>query len=147
MPNRIYPNQLCPDACAVGGTGMGILATIVAVNRGWIGRDTAVGRLIRIADFLTHADCYHGIFPHFINGKTGRVVPFGRIDDGADIVETSYLMMGFLAAREYFNNHSDKERYLRNRITDMWDNANWNWHTKNDGNLLYWHWSPITILI
>jgi hypothetical protein len=130
-----------PDACAVGGTGMGILATIVAVNRGWIGRDTAVGRLIRIADFLTHADCYHGIFPHFINGKTGKVVPFGRIDDGADIVETSYLMMGFLAAREYFNNHSDKERYLRNRITDMWDNANWNWHTKNDGNLLYWHWS------
>lgn len=34
-----------PEACAIGGTGFGIMATIVAVNRGWIGRDTAVKRL------------------------------------------------------------------------------------------------------
>ena len=27
-----------PDACAIGGTGFGILATIVAVERGWIAR-------------------------------------------------------------------------------------------------------------
>ena len=27
-----------PEACAIGGTGFGILSTIVAVNRGWIGQ-------------------------------------------------------------------------------------------------------------
>ena len=27
------------------------MATIVAVNRGWIGRDTALKRLVKIADF------------------------------------------------------------------------------------------------
>src|ERR1700710_782057 len=41
-----------PEACAIGGTGMGILSTVVAVNRGWIGRDTALKRLIKIVDFL-----------------------------------------------------------------------------------------------
>ncbi len=82
---------------------MGIMATIVAVNRGWIGRDTALRRLIKIADFLIKADCYHGIYPHFINGTTGKTIPFGRIDDGADIVETSYLMMGMLVAKQYYN--------------------------------------------
>ena len=92
-----------PDACAIGGTGFGIMATIVAVKRGWIGRDTALRRLIKIADFLINADCYHGIYPHFMNGGTGKTIPFDRLDDGADIVETSYLLMGFLCAREYFN--------------------------------------------
>ena len=130
-----------PDAGAIGGTGFGIMSTIVAVNRGWIGRDTAVRRLIKIADFLTHADCYHGIYPHFMNGRTGKAIPFDRLDDGADLVETSYLLMGFLCAREYFNKDTPREKYLRNRITSMWNVANWNWHTKGE-NKLYWHWSP-----
>lgn len=130
-----------PDACAVGGSGFGIMSTIVAVQRGWIGRDTAVRRLIKIADFLQHADCYHGIYPHFLNGKTGKVIPFGRLDDGADLVETSYLLMGFLCAREFFNKDIPREKYLRNRITSMWNVANWEWHT-NGRNKLFWHWSP-----
>jgi len=130
-----------PDAGAIGGTGFGIMSTIVAVQRGWIGRDTAVRRLIKIADFLIVSDCFHGIYPHFMNGKTGKAIPFDRLDDGADIVETSYLLMGFLCAREYFNRDTPREKYLRKRISDMWGAANWNWHTKGE-NKLYWHWSP-----
>ena len=130
-----------PDAGAIGGTGFGIMSIIVGVNRGWIGRDTAVRRLMKIADFLTHADCYHGIYPHFMNGRTGKAIPFDRLDDAADLVETSYLMMGFLCAREYFDRDTPAEKYLRNRIAAMWGAANWNWHTNNK-NMLFWHWSP-----
>jgi hypothetical protein len=130
-----------PDAGAIGGTGFGIMSTVVAVERGWIGRDTAVRRLIKIADFLINADCYHGIYPHFMNGRTGKTIKFDRLDDGADIVETSYLLMGFLCAREYFNKDNPREVYLRKRINQMWGAANWNWHT-NGEKKLYWHWSP-----
>jgi hypothetical protein len=130
-----------PDACAVGGTGFGIMSTIVAVERKWIGRDTAVRRLIKIADFLMNADCFHGIYPHFMNGRTGKTIRFDRIDDAADIVETSYLLMGFLCAREYFNKDIPREIYLRKRINQIWNAANWNWHTNNEKKL-YWHWSP-----
>ncbi len=130
-----------PDACAIGGTGFGIMSIIVAVERKWIDRDTAVGRLIQIADFLMNADCYHGIYPHFMDGRTGKTIKFDRLDDAADLVETSYLLMGFLCAREYFNKSAPKEKYLRQRITTMWNVANWNWHT-NGENKLYWHWSP-----
>ncbi len=130
-----------PEACAMGGTGMGILATIVAVNRGWIGRDTALRCLTKIADFLIKADCYHGIYPHFINGTTGKTIPFDRIDDGADIVETSYLMMGMLVAKQYFNGNSLEEKYFQKRVNQMWQAANWNAHVRTD-NKLYWHWSP-----
>jgi hypothetical protein len=129
-----------PEACAVGGTGFGILATIVAVERSWISRESALDRLIQIVDFLAKADAYHGIYPHFINGETGKTIAFDRIDDGADLVETSYLMMGLLSARAYFNGDTLKERYLAKRINEMWRAANWNWHV-NDGRL-FWHWSP-----
>jgi hypothetical protein len=141
QPN-LSKDDFGPDACATGGTGFGIMATVVAVNRGWIGRDTALRRLIQIADFLTKADCFHGIYPHFINGITGKTIPFGRVDDGADIVETSYLLMGMLVAREYFNGNSLPEKYFRKRVNEMWETANWNWHTRDDHKLLYWHWSP-----
>jgi hypothetical protein len=130
-----------PDACAIGGTGFGIMSTIIAVERKWIGRDTAVRRLIKIADFLINADCFHGIYPHFMNGKTGKTIKFDRLDDGADLVETSYLLMGFLCAKEYFKSNDPREVYLRKRVAQMWGAANWNWHTKGE-NKLYWHWSP-----
>lgn len=130
-----------PEAGAIGGTGFGIMSTVVAVERGWIGRDTAIRRLIKIADFLINADCYHGIYPHFMNARTGKTIRFDRLDDGADIVETSYLIMGFLCAREYFNGDSPREKYLRKRIDQIWGAANWNWHTNNQ-NKLFWHWSP-----
>src|SRR5215475_1235927 len=130
-----------PEACAVGGTGFGIMASIVAVERKWITREAALDRLIQIVDFLAKADSYHGIYPHFINGDTGKAIPFDRIDDGADVVETSYLMMGLLSARAYFNGNTEKERYLVGRINDTWNAANWNWHVNAERRLL-WHWSP-----
>ncbi len=133
-----------PEAIAVGGTGFGIMATIVAVERKWISREAAVDRLIQIADFLNKADSYRGIYPHFLDGETGKAIPFDRIDDGADLVETSYLMMGFLTARAYFNRNNVKEKYLSKRINEMWKAANWNWHAQNPErpNVLFWHWSP-----
>jgi hypothetical protein len=130
-----------PEACAIGGSGFGILSTIVAVNRGWIGRDTALKRLVKIVDFLIKAECYHGIYPHFMNGVTGKTIPFGRLDDGADIVETSYLFMGLLSARQYFNKDTPLEKYFRNRVNTMWHDADWNWHSKGGNKTLYWHWS------
>src|SRR5580700_695100 len=94
-------------------------------------------RLIKIVDFLIRADCYHGIYPHFMNGATGKTIPFGRLDDGADIVETSYLLMGLLTARQYFNHDTPLEKYFRNRVNGMWRDADWNWHSKGGNKALY----------
>src|SRR6476660_13519 len=76
QPN-ISTNTYGPEACAMAGTGMGIMATIVAVNRNWIGRDTAAKRLVKMINFLLLAESYHGIYPHFMNGATGKSIPFG----------------------------------------------------------------------
>lgn len=130
------------DKAAVGGTGFGVMAIIVAVERGWISREAAVERLTRVLDLLTTATCYHGAYAHFVNGRTGATIPFYRKDDGGDLVETSFLCMGLLCARQYFDGSSAAERSLRGRITWLWEEVEWNWYTHDGRNVLYWHWSP-----
>lgn len=130
------------EVVTTGGTGFGIMAIIVAAERKWITREQAVERLNKMVRFLVKADSYHGIFPHWMNGETGKTIPFSRKDDGADIVETSYLFEGLLCARQYFNASIPAEKELRNRINLLWNEAEWNWHTQGGRNVLYWHWSP-----
>lgn len=130
------------EVCATGGTGFGVMAIIVAANRGWIARDTAVSRLLKLVKFLSKADKYHGIFPHWLNGETGKTIPFSSKDDGGDIVETSYLLEGLLCAREYFNKDNKKEHELRSRITWVWNDVEYDWQTRGGISVLYWHWSP-----
>jgi hypothetical protein len=130
------------ETIAVGGPGFGIMAIIVAAERKWITRDTAAGHLLRMVKFLAKADKYHGAFPHWLNGATGKTIPFSPKDDGADLVETSYLFEGLLCARQYFNLNNPVEEQLRNQITGLWNDVEWNWFTKGGLNVLYWHWSP-----
>ena len=130
------------ETTTTGGTGFGIMAMLVAVERGWITRDTAVGHLLKIIRFLRKADKYHGVFPHWLNGETGRTVPFSPKDDGGDLVETSYLFQGLLCARQYFNQDTPRENQLRNRITWLWNEIEWDWFTRGGISVLYWHWSP-----
>src|SRR5437763_1628677 len=104
------------EVVTIGGSGFGVMAIIVATERHWITRDTAVKHLLKSLKFLSKANSYHGIFPHWMNGATGTTIPFSRKDDGADVVETSYLFEGLLCARQYFNQNNGLERQLRNRI-------------------------------
>ena len=130
------------EVVTTGGTGFGVMSIIVATERKWIGRDTAAKLLLKMVNFLSKADAYHGVFPHWLNGGTGKTIPFSRKDDGADLVETSYLFEGLLCVRQYFNGASNTERDLRNRITGLWNDIEWDWFTRGGQEVLYWHWSP-----
>jgi hypothetical protein len=118
------------------------MSVIVAVERKWISRDTAAKFLLKLVNFLLKADSYHGAFPHWMNGATGKTIPFSRKDDGADLVETSYLFQGLLCARQYFNATNEIETEFRNRLSWMWPDIEWNWFTNGGQEVLYWHWSP-----
>lgn len=129
---------------ATGASGFGMMALIVGVERGFITREEAVERFVRIVNFLEKTETFHGGFAHFISGKTGKTEPFfGLHDNGADILETSFMFQGLLTARQYFDRNNEKEKAIRNKITSLWENVEWNWFKKtSDSNYLYWHWSP-----
>jgi hypothetical protein len=131
------------DVVTSGGSGFGIMSIVTAVNRGFITRQQGVDRMNIITDFLLNkAQRFKGAFPHWMNGVTGIVVPFSANDNGADLVETSFLAMGLLTARQYFDGGSPAETTIRNRINTIVDGIEWNWFRKSNEHVLYWHWSP-----
>ncbi len=129
---------------ATGATGFGIAALVVGVERGFIARKEGAQRLSKIVGFLEHAQRYHGVWSHYMDGNTGKTMPvFGMFDDGGDLVETSFLMEGLLAARQYFHGGGAEEDALYKRITQLWESVEWDWYRENPhSDFLYWHWSP-----
>ena len=128
---------------ATGASGMGIATLIVGVDRGFITRAQGIERLTKIVNFLEHAQRYHGAWSHYMDGSSGKTMPvFGMFDNGGDLVETSFLMEGLLAARQYFRGNSDQERDLYQRISQLWETVEWDWYRgPQPGDFIYWHWS------
>jgi hypothetical protein len=132
------------DVVTTGGSGFGIMAMIVGVQRNFITRGEALARLTVILNFLTtKVTRYHGAFSHWIDGSTGATVPFGQQDNGGDIVETAYMMQGLLCARQFFNSTTDiNEVSLRAGINSLYDAVEWNWYRQGGQSVLTWNWSP-----
>lgn len=124
-----------------GGSGFGLMAIVSAMSRGYITKAEGLERLNKIANFLSTADRFHGAWSHWIDGNTGHVIPFGTIDNGGDLVETSFLTVGMITVREYFKNGSTDEKALAQKFDDLWKGVDWQWYTNNQ-NVLFWHWSP-----
>lgn len=131
------------DVVTSGGSGFGIMAIVAAINRQFITRAEGLARMQKIVGFLKNtAQKFHGAFPHWLNGVSGEVVPFSDPDNGADLVETSFLIQGLLTARQYFDGASGDETSLRNDINTIWNGVEWDWFRNGGQGVLYWHWSP-----
>lgn len=130
------------NTVTVGGSGFGLMALIVGVQRGFITRAEAVERWSRIIGFLENADRFHGAWPHWLNGETGKTIPFSAKDNGGDLVETALIAQGLLTLQVYLDPSNSTEKVIIDKITELWHGIEWDWYTKNDSGVLYWHWSP-----
>ena len=136
-----YP-QNDRDVVTTGGSGFGIAGLLAACERGFITRQACLQRLTTIVDYLARADRFHGVWPHWLDGPSGKVKPFGQKDNGGDLVESCFLMQGLLCARQYFNGTSDAERALVEKINALWHAMEFDWYTRGGQEVIYWHWSP-----
>jgi hypothetical protein len=124
------------ETVTTGGTGFGVMAMLAAVERGFLSPVDVRERIAQILDHLESAERFHGVFPHFLHGGSGKAIPFSPKDDGGDLVETAFLIAGLLCARQYFD-----DAPLCAAIDRLWHAVEWNWHTRGE-DVLYWHWSP-----
>ncbi len=138
----VYP-QNDQTVVTSGGAGFGVMAILAGIKRGYITREEAVERLEKITNFLEKADRFHGVWPHWMYGETGKVKPFSKKDDGGDLVETSFMAQGLLCVRQYFKDGSEREKALAAKADELWKGIEWDWHRGADKeNVLFWHWSP-----
>ena len=137
----VYP-QNDKTVVTIGGSGFGVAGLIVGMERGFITRAEGVARLHKIVDFLTRADRFHGVWPHWLEGTTGKVKPFGKKDNGGDLVESCFLMESLLCVRQYVKDGNKSEKELAAKIAKLWKEMDFEWYRRGGQNVLYWHWSP-----
>ncbi|MDI1256128.1 MAG: glucoamylase family protein [Flavobacterium sp.] len=142
---RFFPDGKYPEndahILAVGGSGFGLMSIIAAVNQKYIAKEKALKRLDKIANFLAKADRFHGAWPHWLDGNTGKIIPFGKKDNGGDIVETSFLCQGIICVREFLKDGNEPEKAIAAKYDALWKGVDYKWYTNNEQKL-YWHWSP-----
>lgn len=147
-----YDSYDCNETVTTGGTGFGIMAMLVGVHRGWLGAGDVLARLHLITDFLATAEKHNGVLPHFIDSRTGRANHFVESENGGNIVETAFLMVGLLAARQYFSAPAMDQVALRDKINTLYGAVDWVSHQPADKPELRWlhhphlglgHW-PVT---
>ena len=138
--DNIYPSH-DKDIITIGGSGFGLMAILVGIERGFITREQALERYEKAIDFLTRADRFHGAWPHWLL-PTGKVAPFSAKDNGGDLVETAFLIQGLLTVEAYFKNGNEREKQLAINIQQLWEEVEWDWYTQGGKEVLYWHWSP-----
>ncbi len=134
-----------------GGSGFGLMAIIVGVERGFINRGEAAERILKILTFLDEkAARYHGAWSHWFDGTTGEPIAFDYDEFGnpimsGDLVETAFMVQGMLAVRQYFDSDDPVEAAIRSRATTLWEEVDWDWYRRpaeTDGDSLWWLWSP-----
>lgn len=131
------------ELVTIGGSGFGLMALLVGIERNFISLNNGIERIGKILDFLsTKADRFHGVWPHWLNGSTGKTIPFSSQDNGADLVETAFLAQGLITVREYFKEYVSQEHEYISKIDTLITDIEWNWFTRGNQDVLYWHWSP-----
>ncbi|SHL17166.1 hypothetical protein SAMN05443634_106236 [Chishuiella changwenlii] len=143
---RFHPDGNYPENDAhiitTGGTGFGLMSLIVGIDRKFIPREEAVNRILTGLKFLEKADRFHGAWPHWLNGETGKVKPFSTYDNGGDLVETAFLAQGLICLKEYFKDGKNEKEIEISKLADqLWKGIDFNFYTKGE-DVLYWHWSP-----
>ncbi len=138
--DNIYPSN-DKNTVATGAAGFGIMGIISGIDRKFVSRNEGVERLSKILNFLKNADRFHGAWPHWMIGETGKVKPFSKFDDGGDLVETSFVAQGLVCVKQYFKNGNRQEKELAALADELWKGIDFDWY-RNGKNVLYWHWSP-----
>jgi len=130
------------NTVTTGGSGFGLMALIVGMERQFITREQGLEHIDKVLNFLESCDRFHGAWPHWLNGNTGDVQPFSTKDNGADLVETSFMIQGLITLRQYLDDQVTAEKDLITRIDTLWHQVEWDWFTRGGQDVLYWHWSP-----
>jgi hypothetical protein len=120
-------------ASSVAATGFGLTAHSIAASRGWISRDEAVSRCLRILTFMREKGQHeHGFFYQYLDMQSGR-------RDGkapASSIDQALFLAGALTAAAAFPD-SD----IPALAEELYDRTDWKWMCHRDDFICH-GWTP-----
>ncbi len=116
----MIPDRSSISTVSVAGVGFQLSAFVVGAERGYVTRDQARDRTLRILNALASAQNLrkHGMFYHFIDGDSGQH-PDTKLEDVVSTIDSALLFAGVLTVSQYFGGEVQ-------RVADrLFADANW----------------------
>lgn len=131
--------------CSIAAVGFALSCYPVAVNRGWMTRQVALGHCLAALRFFDGADLsggaeasgYRGFFYHFLDMTTGRRAWNSELST----IDTALLVAGMLTAARYFDAQTEAEAEIRQRADAIYGRVDWAW-AQNGGAAISLGWTP-----
>jgi len=121
------------DVASIASVGFGLTALCIGEQRGWIPRQVAYDRSLRVLRFLREqAPQEHGHFYHFLDMHTGKRVWDCEVSN----IDTALLMAGVLTVRQHFAGTE-----LATLANELYERVEWPWLLSPDGTLRH-GWKP-----
>lgn len=131
IPDR-YPTN--PSISSIASVGFGLAAYVIGADEGWISFNEAYERVDKTLDMLLSIERINGFYYHFLNTRTGQ----REWNSEISIIDTSILLMGAIAASEYFGDN------IKLKVESIYNDINWNWYLNERSNQFYMGYSPET---
>jgi len=132
---------------SIAAVGLGLTAYPVAVERGFMSRTEAAGRVRTTLRFFwgskqgpePDATGYRGFYYHFLDMRTGA----RAWESELSTVDSALLMGGMLVAAAYFDGDGPAEREIRDLADRLYARVEWPW-AQNGGATVTHGWKPNT---
>ncbi len=140
-----WPSSHGPSS--ISAVGFALTADVIGAYRGYVTRRAAAARVLKVLSFLwslpqgpgRRRDAgYHGFFYHFLNMRTGLRYRNSELST----MDTTLLMAGVLAARQYFDRDTPTERRIRRLANQLYRRVNWRWAAPGADGLVSMAWYP-----
>ncbi|HEX8694748.1 MAG TPA: glucoamylase family protein [Longimicrobium sp.] len=146
--NGLVPDRWpTPSFSSVAAVGFGLTSYAVGVERGWVTREQAAERTLATLRFFWRAPQgpetsgvtgHRGFFYHFLDMRTGR--RFEQVE--LSTIDTGLLMLGVLAAAEYFDRGDAREAEIRALADSLYRRVDWAWAASPRAPLISMGWHP-----
>lgn len=133
-----YEGNSRGNVVTIGGSGFGMMALIVGAERGWITREQAAERTLKMVRFLGKAERFKGMWSHWYR-PDGTSEPFGDQIKTGDIIESAFMVAGLLTASEYYTGSGADEKEIVDAVESFWNTIDWR-HYTGGKNVLHWLW-------
>jgi hypothetical protein len=144
--NGLIPDRWpTPSFSSIAAVGFGLTAYTIGVERGWITRASARERVLATLRFLWQApqsdrpaqvSGYRGFFYHFLDMQTGH--RYQQVE--LSTIDTGLLLMGVLAAQQYFDAGDVVESDIRALADSLYRRVEWDWAAVRSPELsMGWH--------
>ena len=123
------------NAVAIGGSGFGVMAIIVACERGWVTREQALARFAAHAGLPGEGHLLSRHVSRISCTATRAPLCLSAARMTAPISwKRRICSRGFCASAPISIGDVPEETRLRQRITYLWHEAEWNWYTQGGRN-------------